>query len=394
MKWLPIATTLLIGLTGCVLSPKMAVAQKNLPISEFKPRSNLKTKTTLLEHARFPVIDAHTHFGLRLKGDDAALDAFVETMDQHRIAICVSLDAKLGEESAHQAFVWKKHRDRFLVFAHIDFVGDGDRTDPPTWACNQPGFVRTCCEQLRRAAENGVVGVKFFKQFGLGYRDSRGHLIRIDDRQFDPFWELCGKLKLPIIIHTGDPAAFFLPIDATNERYEELSRHPDWSFGGSEFPSRAELLDARNRVIARHPKTIFIGAHMAGNPEDLGTVGDWLDKYPNLYVEIASRISELGRQPYSSRDFIIRYQDRILFGTDGPWPELRLTYYWRFLESRDENFPYSEKMPPPQGLWNIHGIGLPDAVLKKIYSANFLKLVPAALPVFEAASRKLKTGGR
>jgi predicted TIM-barrel fold metal-dependent hydrolase len=155
-----------------------------------------------------------------------------------------------------------------------------------------------------------------------------------------------------------------------------LARHPDWSFYGDQFPSREELLAARNRVIARHPQTIFIGAHVANNPEDLAEVSRWLRQYPNLYVEIASRIAELGRQPYTARRFLIDHADRVMFGTDGPWPEMRIKLYWRFLETYDEYFPYSEKEFPPQGMWNIDGVGLPDDVLRKIYFENAARIVP------------------
>ncbi len=153
-----------------------------------------------------------------------------------------------------------------------------------------------------------------------------------------------------MIIHTADPAAFFDPIDETNERWEELSRHPEWSFHGEAFPSRAELLAARNRLIARHPDTQFIGAHVANNAEDLAEVSRWLGAaIPNLWIETASRIAELGRQPFTARDFLVEHADRVMFGTDGPWPELRLQINWRFFETRDESFDYSEKTPPPQG---------------------------------------------
>ena len=243
---------------------------------------------------------------------------------------------------------------------------------------------------MKRARTNGIVGVKFFKRFGLGHKNADNTLVKIDDPKFDPIWRLCGELGLPVIIHTGDPAAFFKPIDATNERYEELSRHPDWSFYGDQFPSREELLMARNNVIKRHPQTQFIGAHVAGNPEDLSTVGKWLDAYPNLHIEFASRIGELGRQPYTARKFIMKYQDRVLFGTDGPWPEERLTYYWRFLETRDENFPYSEKVPPPQGLWNIYGIGLTDQALAKIYCGNVMRLIPDAAKKYKQAVLEMR----
>jgi predicted TIM-barrel fold metal-dependent hydrolase len=229
---------------------------------------------------------------------------------------------------------------------------------------------------LEAAHANGACGLKIFKRLGLSYKNPNGSLIAIDDPRWDPIWAACGELKIPVIIHTADPAAFFLPIDRFNERWEELSRHPDWSFYGPQFPPRIELLAARNRVIARHPKTTFIGAHMANNPEDLIIVSEWLDAYPNLYVEFASRISELGRQPYTSREFFLKHADRVLFGTDGPWPEERIRLYWRFLETFDENFPYSEKPFPPQGLWSIHGIGLPDDVLKKVYHENARRIIP------------------
>ena len=361
----------------------------DVTLSEFNPTSQLKGKRTDLKHAKFGVIDCHGHFGFRLRGDTSRLKSYVETMNRHRIALSVSLDAKLGDVESHLQFL-KGYSERFLVFTHIDFQGKAKSDDFPNWSCNQPGFVRNCCEQLREAAKQGIVGVKFFKQFGLGYRNRNGQLIKIDDPIFDPFWKTCGELKMPVLIHTGDPAAFFEPITPKNERYEELSRHPDWSFHGRDFPSRIELLEARNRVIARHPETVFIGAHMAGCPEDLSRVEKWLEQYPNLYVEIASRIAELGRQPYSAREFILKHQDRILFGTDGPWPELRLTYYWRFLETMDEYFPYSEKVPQPQGLWAIYGLYLPDELLRKIYFENFLRVVPAANSKYKEALNKIK----
>lgn len=348
-----------------------------LPLSEFRPKSLLKVEEHWLTRAKMPVVDCHSHFRHRLRHDDDQLEHFVTVMNRHNIAVCVSLDGQLGEElEAHKKYLWTKHRDRFVIFCNIGWIGSGDREDPKTWACNQPGFVRNTVEALKEAKVQGASGLKIFKQFGLFYKNADGSLIKIDDPRWDPIWKTCGELGFPIIIHTADPAAFFLPIDKTNERWEELSRHPDWSFYGDEFPSREALLKARNRVIGRHPETTFIGAHVANNPEDLATVGKWLDKYPNLVVEFASRIGELGRQPFTARRFLIKYSDRVMFGTDGPWPEKRLTQYWRFLETHDEYFPYSEKDFPPQGFWQIYGVKLPDDVLKKIYQQNAARIVP------------------
>ena len=345
-------------------------------IDEYYPQLMLKVAQTGLRTAKFGVIDVHGHFGFRLKGDRQALRRYVEIMDRNQILLSTSLDAVLGEEERHLDFL-KDYHDRFLVFCHIDFVGDGDPASPATCACNQPGFVRQCCEQLAAARKKGIVGLKFFKQFGLQFKNADGSWIAIDDPRFDPIWQTCAELGMPVLIHTGDPAAFFQPVDRNNERLEELLRHPDWSFHGDAYPTREELLRARNEVIRRHPGTQFIAAHVAGNPEDLATVSQWLDDLPNLHVEIASRIGELGRQPYTSRRFFLKHQDRILFGTDGPWPEERLFYYWRFLETFDEYFPYSEKQPQPQGLWFIYGMGLPDQVLRKIYYQNAVELFPS-----------------
>ncbi|MFM7564529.1 MAG: amidohydrolase family protein, partial [Planctomycetota bacterium] len=241
--------------------------------------------------------------------------------------------------------------------------------------------------QIAKAA--GCLGLKFFKQFGLEHPDAQGKPLRINDKRFDPIWRACGDLGMPVIIHVADPAAFFLPTDATNERWEELARHPEWSFADPKFPRREQLAQDFLEVVARHRGTTFIAAHCLNYANDLGTLGKWLDTNPNLYVDIASRINELGRQPYTARAFFDRFDQRILFATDGPWPAQRLGYYWRFLETFDENFPYSEKQPPPQGLWSICGIGLRQESLRRIYFENAIRLIPALKEKYEKTSREL-----
>lgn len=360
-----------------------------LSLRNFRPDSKLRVAEHPKTSARFPVVDVHTHFHFKLRGSEQALDDFVAVMDRNQIAVCVSLDGRLGSRLDHHIdYLWPKYKSRFAIFANVDWQGDGEDHDPSTWACHRQGFAERTAQELAEAVERGVCGLKIFKRFGLGYRNPDGTLIQIDDPRWDKIWRACGDLGIPVIIHTADPAAFFDPIDETNERWEELSRHPDWSFHGDGFPSRDELLDARNRVISRHPETNFIGAHVANNAEDLATVGRWLDRYPNLWIEPASRISELGRQPFTARDFLIRYADRLLFGTDGPWPEKRLQLYWRFFETRDESFAYSEKIPPPQGMWQIFGVDLPDDVLQKLYYKNAAKLIPGVAERIESFPRR------
>ena len=348
-----------------------------LALDQFQAKSTLVLPENRPRRAKFPVVDVHVHPRLKLHSNSEQLDEFVRVMDQQNIAVCVSLDGRLGEElEEHKQFLWSKYRDRFAIFANIDWIGTGQRDEPASWDCQRPDFARRMAQALADAKQRGAVGLKIFKMLGLYYRNPDGSLIAIDDPRWDPIWQACGDLGMPVLIHSADPVAFFQPIDRFNERWEELNRHPDWSFAGEEFPSHDEILAARNRVIARHPQTTFIGAHVANYPENLAEVGRWLDRYPNLHIEIAARIAELGRQPRTARKFILKYADRIMFGTDGPRPVGRLLPHWRMLETSDEYFPYAENQYPPQGLWNIYGLDLPDEVLRKIYSENAVRLIP------------------
>ena len=186
---------------------------------------------------------------------------------------------------------------------------------------------------------------------------------------------MCARYKRPVMIHTSDPAAFFTPLDRFNERWHELNAHPDWLFADKrKVPTRNELLAQRNRAISRHPKTTFIGLHVGHSSENLAAAASALDRFPNLHVEIAARIGELGRQPRASQRFFDRYQDRILFGTDGPQDAL-YPIHFRFLETEDEYFDYGSGAVPGQGRWRIYGLGLRDGILKKVYSENAERLL-------------------
>lgn len=366
----------------CYVSSLKSYSQPPSPpppitISDFKPEPRLKVASTEMTCGKFPVVDVHSHLWIRLKHDVESLEQFVAIMDRNNIALSVSLDGTLGQQlDDHMDYLWQKYKNRFLIFTNIDWKGTGKQDDPTTWACNQPGFAKKIAFDLADAKNRGVSGLKVFKSFGLENRNADGSFTEIDDPRFDPIWAACGQLGLPVIMHTADPSAFFEPIDVNNERYEELSRRPEWHFPSDKFPRREELHAARDRLFARHPKTTFIAAHFGNDAEDLNETSNLLVRHPNVVIEFASRISELGRQPYTAREFFLKHSDRILFGTDGPWPEARYHAYWRFLESRDEYFAYSEKPVPPQGLWRIYGIQLPDEVLEQIYFRNAIRIIP------------------
>jgi uncharacterized protein len=223
------------------------------------------------------------------------------------------------------------------------------------------------------------------KDLGLGVRDRTGRLVPVDDGRLDPIWAVCGELGIPVAIHVSDPVAFFQPLDATNERHEELVAHPDWHFHGRDYPSKDAILEARDRVFARHPRTTFISLHMGNYPEDLGRVGAMLDRFPNVMIEVGGRVPELGRQPRQARRFFVKYQDRVLFGTDhGLFAHNgfgRVVYrnYFRFFETADEHFDYYGA--PGSGRWKIYGLELPPEVLAKLYHQNFDRLMARVKPV-------------
>lgn len=379
---------------ACLMMCARAMADDPAPargrriyLDEFRPTPELKTPQHLLTRAKFPCVNVHTHpFQLT----DAELDEMVQVMDEANIALSVSLDGRAGPRFAeHAQQLATRHPGRFVVFVRMDYIGEGNPDDPATWELHRPDFGVRMADRLTAAVRQGASGLKLLKDLGLQHRDLTGKLIRPDDPRFDPVWERAGELGIPVLWHCADPVAFFRPIDERNERWEELHRHPEWSFHGGDFPSHQELIDARNRVIARHPQTTFICAHMADVPENLAQLGEYLDRYPNMQVEIAARISELGRQPYTARRFFLKYADRILFGTDGVPPMTELIPHFRMLETWDEYFPYEDNPFPPQGLWNIYGLGLPDDVLRKVYHENASRLIPGvrqAVEKFESAA--------
>jgi predicted TIM-barrel fold metal-dependent hydrolase len=355
--------------------PSSAQPVRRIYLDEFRPQSSLKVPEHILTCSKFPCVNVHSHPG-QLSSEELA--EMVRVMDESNTAVSVSLDGGFdGAKFADHAYqLEQSYPGRFVVFQRMDYVGDGRRDDPSTWAVHHPGFGQKMADQLTEAVRQGACGMKVWKDLGLYLKDLDGHLIKVDDPRFDPVWERAGELKIPIVWHCADPRAFFQPTTVRNERWEELSRHPEWSFYGPGFPAFEEIIAARNRVIARHPETTFICAHMAEEAEDLALLGTLLDRYPNMNVEIAARISELGRQPYSARKFLIKYADRVLFGTDGVPPITELIPHYRMLETWDEYFPYEDNPFPPQGLWNIYGLGLPDDVLKKIYNENASRLIP------------------
>ena len=360
--------------------PSVKPKPQPLDLTQFEPNSMLHVPETRVERAKFPLIDIHAHLTWgdpqgRMAKLLMPVDELLGVMNRRNIRTMVNLTGGRGEGLKQTVeLLHKPHPDRFLVF-----------TEPWFTRVSDEGYSRFQADAIQQARAAGARGLKVLKSLGLVVRERETKtLVKLDDPRFDPMWEACGANKMPVAIHTSDPEAFFLPIDRFNERFEELNAHPDWSFHGRDFPSDRELQEARLRVVARHPKTNFIALHVA-NSENLSYVGQALDKYPNLHVEIGARIGELGRQPRASRKFFERYQDRILFGTDAVphgietpqqiFGDELYQIYFRFLETEDEYFDYAPAKVPPQGRWRIYGLRLPDSILKKVYWDNAARLL-------------------
>ncbi len=351
---------LLSTVTFFALYPALQAQTPDLKLMDWQPVSQLVVKQTEVLKPKYPVIDIHDHLG-HLENTAQ----YLKEMDKAGIWKCVSLDGRSANDfyKEHLKTSQNISKDRLLVF----FAPDWSKID-------EPDFGRKEAERLENAVKMGVTGVKIFKVLGLTAKDKSGKVIPVDDPRIDPVWAKCGELGIPVVIHVADPKAFFTPLDRFNERYDELASHPGWSFYGDQFPSIEEIMEQRNNVIARQPKTIFIGAHVGNLAEDLAKVSKWLDQYPNFNVEISARISELGRQPYSARKFLIKYQDRVLFGSDTPPNAEAYRVYFRFLETGDEYFDPASSHHQ-QGRWMIYGMYLPDEVLEKIYNKNALKIL-------------------
>lgn len=348
---------------------------QDLPLSQFRPVSKLVVPQSGITRPCRPVIDAHNHLG-RFGGDwdQRPVEAFFAQLDKAGVAHYVDLDGGWGEDIlANRLRRYKTLApDRYRVFGGVDWG---------KWADEGHAFADRSAARLRAQAARGAEGLKIWKPFGLLVTDDKGVLARIDDPRLDPIWTTAGELGLPLMIHIADPVAFFDPVDATNERWEELGGNPDWRFSAPAFPRFSTLIEGFATLVRRHPGTLFIGAHVGCYAENLCWVSALLDECPNLMVDISARVAELGRQPYSARRFFIRHADRILFGTDAG-PDIK-TYgiYARFLESEDEYFSYGTGDSPDQGRWQIYGLNLPRAVLDKIYYTNAARLF--GLPVDE-----------
>jgi uncharacterized protein len=330
-------------------------------ITQYKPRTTLKTAQHPVPRAKFPVIDVHSHQPTPISEDQFA--TVVKGMDANNLRVLVNASGAQGERltRAVSALKASRFKDRMVQFTDIDFRNVG------------PGWSAKAVAQLEADVKAGALGIgEISKSFGLRVRKADGTRLKIDDPELDPVWAAAGRLGVPVLIHTAEPQEFFEPIDFQNERWLELALYRDRRYPAGEFPRFEELMEERNRMFRKHPKTTFIAAHFAYHANDLARAATLLDQMPHVHLEVGAILAELGRQPRAAREFFLKYQDRILFGKDSFQPD-EFPYFWRVFETNDEYFDYYRDY---HAFWKLYGMGLPDDVLKKLYYKNALRLIP------------------
>ena len=332
---------------------------ERMDFEKYDPVSTLKVPEHITTSAKFPFIDVHNH-QWDMQSQD--LEKLVKEMDKMNMKVMVNLSGGSGNGLKRMAENVKEHYpNRFIIFANVEFNGVGNA-----------GWTENAVKQLQEDVQNGANGLKVFKNLGFSVKDNNGQRVPVDDPRLDPIWDACGKLNIPVLIHTADPKPFWDSVDEKNERWLEIVTHPGRKRSANDPAPWETLIEEQHRMFKKHPQTKFIAAHFGWYANDLTTLGKLLDEMPNVYTEFGAVIAELGRQPGAAKAFFEKYQDRILFGKDSWVPDEYKTYF-RVLETADEYFPYHKKY---HAFWRMYGMDLPDEILKKVYYKNALQLIP------------------
>ena len=386
-RWLPILFVAALTASGYAREPQSQAPRfpshpdfKVTPEAPAIPKALMKLPRTAITRAKFPAIDFHFHGRTLGTADD--YQKLIKLMDETGIGVIANMDGGYGTGFDTSMKVGGPFRDRVIQFARLNFEG-----------INDPGWSAKTASELERTFQAGAVGLKINKVLGLDLKNADGTYIQADDKRFDPIWEMCARHSKPVMIHISDSYGRFLPIGPENERYEAglWRSDPEGNYYKTGQPGPEVIEKARENMHAKHPKTRFVNAHVAMLYYDMDKVTAFLDKYPNADVEISASVQDLGRAPLLIRKFFLKYQDRILFGSDGN-PSRGIEEFWvphwRFLETYDEHFDHPAQLRSPTGAplhgrWKISGIGLPDDVLRKVYYANALRYLPSARPSIE-----------
>jgi len=359
-KWigLPLLILVFLGMTWWLIG-KIQYRMNVMDVEDYEPISTLKVPEHPITHAKYPFIDVHNHQWIMPIQN---LEKLIVEMDSLNMGVMVNLSGfrgKVLEWSLNN--VNKNFPNRFVIFLNINFEELDDK-----------GWPNETLAMMEEAVKQGVKGLKVYKGLGLTDKDNEGNRIAVDDPRLDPIWAKCGELGIPVLIHSGEPNSFWNPKDKYNERWLELKQEPDRYRDPKKVSSFEQIMGEQHRMFRKHPNTKFIDAHLGWFGNDLERLGKLFDEMPNVYTELGAVLAELGRQPKAARAFMIKYQDRIMFGKDTYKKEEYYTYF-RVLETGDEYFNYYRKR---HAHWKMYGLELPDSVLRKVYYENAIQVIP------------------
>ncbi|NQT23821.1 amidohydrolase [candidate division KSB1 bacterium] len=331
---------------------------ETLYLKNYKPKSIYNVPTTLVEKARFSVIDMHSHAYAETTEEIAQ---WVKNMDEVGIEKSIILSKATGVMFDSIYAEYAKYPGRFEVWCGFDYT-DYDK----------PGFGPAAVAELERCVKVGAKGIGELgdKGKGLFYCNPKAYGMHLDDPRMDPLLEKCAELGLSINVHIAEPIWMYELMDSTNDG---LMNAYDWRLDNQpDIVDHAGMIDILERAVKRHSQTIFIACHFANCSYDLNKLGDLLDKYPNLYADISARYAETAPIPRFVSQFYSRYQDRLLYGTDMGFDVNMYRLTFRILESEDEHFYATDQFGYH---WSLNGFGLNEEILKKVYRDNALKVM-------------------
>jgi predicted TIM-barrel fold metal-dependent hydrolase len=332
----------------------------NLRLKDFRPVSIYKIPQTKIERSKFPVVDFHSH---DYPKSDTEVDRWVQTMEKLGIAKTMILSYSTGAKFDSVVDKYARYKDRFEIWCGFDYTG-----------YDKPGWQQRAVAELERCFKKGARGVGELGDKGLGELYSLpvpGYGLHIDDVRMKPLLQKCAELHMPVSIHVAEDAWMYETADSTNDG---LMNSATWKVDMTKqgILDHDQLIATLENAVRENPKTIFIACHLANCCSDLSVLGRLLDKYPNLYADIAARYGEIAPIPRYVHNFMEKYADRIVYGTDMGTAAIMYSTTFRILETADEHF-YDRALFNYH--WPLYGLSLSDAALKKIYNGNAKKIL-------------------
>ena len=348
-------------ITIFLVSQVLVYSQTNpneILLKNYRPKSLYHTPVTNIKNAKYNIIDMHSHpYAI---GEEQIAE-WVKNMDEVGIEKTIILTYAHGAKFDSIYSLYSKYSDRFELWCGFDYTG-----------YDKSRYGSEAVKELERCYKEGARGIGELgdKGKGLFYCQPAAEGMHIDDPRMDILLEKCGELGMPISIHVADPIWMYETMDSTNDG---LMNAYSWRLDDQkDILSSGELLKTLENAVAKHPKTIFIACHLANCSYDLQLIGNLLDKYPNLYADIAARYAETAPVPRYTAKFFNKYQNKLLYGTDMGFDKDMYRITFRILESEDEHFYEIDQFGYH---WPLYGLGLNDNVLLKIYRNNAKKII-------------------